>query len=128
MNEGWHDGADVLDERETRQWRSLIGTALNDRHDRPETQCTTEESARFMSDPTRAVKCMPKRLRKHYSEAPVHSWSFPRQETQCELAEAYLGRGTGGTVNDGRLDLFWLLCAGDVFFDTADCGAVYYKE
>ena len=84
-----------------------------------------------MSDPTRAVKCMLKRLRKHCSEASVHSWSFPHQEMQCEVnvvTEAYLGRGTGGTVNDGRLDLFWSLFAGDVFFDTADCGAVHYGE
>ena len=28
-------------------------------------------------DPTRAVKCMLKRLRKHYSEASVHSWETP---------------------------------------------------
>ena len=49
--------------------------------DRPETQYTTEESARFMSDPTRAVKCMLKRLCKHHSEASVHSWSFPYQGT-----------------------------------------------
>ena len=85
MNKGLHDGADVLDERETQQCRSLIGTALNDGQDRPVTQCTTEESAKFMSDLTRAVKCMLKRLRKHYSEASVHSWSFPYQEMQCEV-------------------------------------------
>ena len=77
MNKGLHDGADVLDERETQQCRSLIGTALNVGQDRPETQYATEESARFMSDPMRAVKCMFKRLCKHYSEASVHSWSFP---------------------------------------------------
>ena len=29
MNKGLHDGADFLDERETQQRRSLIGTALN---------------------------------------------------------------------------------------------------
>ena len=85
MNMGLRDGADVLDERETQQCRSLFGTALNDGQDRPETQYTTEESARFMSDPTRAVKCMLKRLRKHCSEASVHSWSFPYQEMQCEV-------------------------------------------
>ena len=38
-----------------------------------------------MSDPTRAVKCMLKRLCKHYSEASMHSWSFPYQEMQCEV-------------------------------------------
>ena len=85
MNKGLHDGADVLDERETQQRRSLIGTALNDGQYRPETQYTTVESARFMSDPTRAVKCMLKRLREHYSEASVHSWSLPYQEMQCEV-------------------------------------------
>ena len=85
MNKGLHDGADVLDERATQQRRSLIGTALNYGQDRPETQYTMEESARFMSDPTRAVKCMLKRLRKHHSEASVHSWSSPYQEMQCEV-------------------------------------------
>ena len=131
MNKGLHDGADVLDDRETQRCRSLIGTALIDEQDRPETQCTTEESARFMSDPMRAVKCMLKRLRKHYSKASVHSWSFPYQEMQREVrvvTGACWEGGTGGTVNDGRLDLFWWLFAGDVFFDTADCGTVYYRE
>ena len=92
MNKGLHDDADVLDERETQRCSFLIGTALNDGQDRPETQYATEESARFMSDPTRAVKCMLKRLREHYSEASVHSWSFPYQEMQCEVkvvTEAY---------------------------------------
>ena len=37
MNKGLHDGANVLDERETQQRRSLIGTALNNAQDRPET-------------------------------------------------------------------------------------------
>ena len=85
MNKNLHDGAVVSDERETQQRRSLIGTTLNDGQDRPETQYTTVESARFMSDPTRAAKCMLKRLRKHHSEASVHSWSFPYQEMQCEV-------------------------------------------
>ena len=53
MNKGLHDGADILDERETQQCRSSFGTALNVGQDRPATQYTT--SARFMSDPTRAV-------------------------------------------------------------------------
>ena len=85
MNKGLHDGADVLDERDTQQCRSLFGTALNVGQNRPETQYATEESARFMSDPTRAVKCRLKRLCKHYSEASVLSWSFPYQEMQCEV-------------------------------------------
>ena len=75
----------VLDERETQQCRSLIGTALNDGKDRPRTQYSTEESARFMSDPTRAVGCVLKRLCKYYSEAPVLSWSFPYQEMPSEI-------------------------------------------
>ena len=113
MNKGLHDGADVLDERETEQCRSLIGTALNDGQDRPGTQYSTEESARFMSDSTRAVKCVLKRLCKHYSEASVHSWSFPCQEMQCEVkvvTEAYW---------EGELE---------GLLTTADCGAVYYGE
>ena len=126
MNKGLRDGADVLDERETQQCKSLIGTALNEGQDRPETQYTTEESARFMSDPTRAVKCMLKRLCEHYSEASVHSWSFPYQEIQC-VVRVVKGAYWQG-VNDGRLDLFWWLFAGDVFVDTADCGAVNYGE
>ena len=98
MNEGLHDGADVLDERETQRRRSLIGTALKDGQDRPETQNSTEESAIFMSDPTRAVKCMLKRLCKRYSEASVHSWSFPHQEMQCEV------RVVKGTYWEGELE------------------------
>ena len=62
MNKGLRDGADILDERETQQCKSLIGTALNDGQDRPETQYSTGESPRFMSDPTCAVKCMLKRM------------------------------------------------------------------
>ena len=38
VNKGLHDGAAVLEERETQQCKSLIGTALNDGQDRPETQ------------------------------------------------------------------------------------------
>ena len=77
---------------------SLIGTALNVGQNRQEIQYTTEESARFMSDPTRAVKCMLKRLRKHYSKASVHSWSFPYQEMQCEV------RAVKGAYWEGELE------------------------
>ena len=96
----------------------LIGTALYDGQDRPETQCTTEESARFMSDPVRAMKFLLKRLRKCSSEATVLSWSFPCQESARSrvLKGAYWEGEAGITV------------AGDVFFDTADCGAVYHGE
>ena len=79
---GLRDGADGLDEQETQQYRSLVGTALYVGQDRPETQYATKEAARFMSDPTRAAKCMLKRLCKYYGEAPVLSWSFPYQECQ----------------------------------------------
>ena len=58
-------------------YRSLVGTALYVKQDRPETQ--------FMSDPTRAAKCMLQRLCKYYSEAPVLSWSFPYQEMPSEI-------------------------------------------
>ena len=78
------DGADGLDEQETQQYRFLVGTALYFGQDRPDTQCATKEAAGFMSGPTRAAKCMLKRLRKYYSEAPVLSWSFPYQEMPSE--------------------------------------------
>ena len=45
--EGSRDGADGLDEQETQQYRSLVGTALYVGQDRPETQCATNEAARF---------------------------------------------------------------------------------
>ena len=93
------DGADGLDEQETKQYRSLVGTALYVGQDRPETQYATNEAARFMSGPTRAAKCMLKRLCKYYREAPELSWSFPYQEmpsgdqgsNRCELAEELEG-------------------------------------
>ena len=116
MNKGLHDGADVLDEGETQQCRSLFGTALNVGQDRPETQYTTEESARFMSDPTRAVKCMLKRLCKHFSEESVHSWSFPYQEMQCEVkvvTEAYWEGELEGLLTPGA----WIYI-GDYLLET----------
>ena len=124
MNKGLHDGADVLDERETQQRKSLIGTALNDGQDRPETQYTTVESARFMSDPTRAVKCMLKRLREHYSEASVYSWSFPYQGMQCEV------RVVTGAYWEGELQGLSTTGA-SIYFGWRRIrrrGAVYYGE
>ena len=81
MNKGLHDGADVLNERRNNAglWHSTECWTGQTRN------TTTEESARLMSDPTRAVKCMLKRLRKCDSEAPVDSWSFAHQEMQCEV-------------------------------------------
>ena len=76
MGKSLRDGAEGLDEQETRQYRSLVGTALHVGQDRPETQNATKEAARFMFGPTRVAKCMLKRLCKYYSEAPVPSWSF----------------------------------------------------
>ena len=58
VSKGLRDGADGLDEQETQQDRSLVGTALYVGQDRPETQYATNEAARFMSGPTRASKCM----------------------------------------------------------------------
>ena len=85
VGKGLRDGADGLDEQETQQYRSLVGTALYVRQDRPETQHVTKEAARFTSGPTRAAKCMPKLLCKCYSEAPVLSWSFPYQDMPSEI-------------------------------------------
>ena len=39
-----------------------------------------------MSDPTRAAKCMLKRLCKYYSEATVLSWSVPYREMPSEIS------------------------------------------
>ena len=85
MGKGLRDGADGLDEQETQQYRSMVGTALYVGQDRPEKQYATKEAARFMSDPTRAAKCLFKRLCKYHSEEPVLSWSFPHQETPSEI-------------------------------------------
>ena len=85
MGKGLRGGADGLDEQETQRYRSLVGTALYVGQDRPETQYATKEAARFMSGPTRAAKCMLKRLCKYHSEAPVLSWSFPYQEMPSEI-------------------------------------------
>ena len=46
---------------------------MNVGQDRPETQHITEESARFMSDPTRAVKCVHTRC--------VNWWLDQQKET-----------------------------------------------
>ena len=88
VGKGLRDGAHGLDEQETQQYRSLVGTALYVGKDRPETQYATQEAARFMSGPTRAAKCMLKRLCKNYSEAPVLSWSVPFQEIPSEIRAA----------------------------------------
>ena len=47
VGKGFRDGADGLDEQETQQYRSLVGTALYFGQDRPETQNATKEEARF---------------------------------------------------------------------------------
>ena len=85
VGKGLRDGADSLNEQETQQYRSLVRTTLYVGQDRPETPYATKEKARFISGPTRAAKCMLKRLSEHYSEAPVLSWSFPYQEVPSEI-------------------------------------------
>ena len=44
VGRGLRDGADGLDEQETHQYRSLVGTALYVGQDRPKTQYVTKES------------------------------------------------------------------------------------
>ena len=73
VGKGLRDGADGLDEQETRRYRPLVGTTLCVGQDRPETQHATKEAARFMSRP------------KYYSEAPVLSCNFPYQEMPSEI-------------------------------------------
>ena len=112
VGEGLRDGADGLDEQETQQYRSLVGTALYVGQDRPETQSTTKEAASFMSGPTRAAKCMLKRLCKYHSEAPVLSWSFPYQEMPSEIR----------AVTDAN-------CAGELEgLRSASCGWIYFGD
>ena len=48
MSKGSHDGADVFDEREKQQCRSLFGTSLTDEQDRSETPYTTELITRVL--------------------------------------------------------------------------------
>ena len=95
VGKGLRDGADSLDEQEIQQCGSLAGTALYVGPDRPETQYATKEAARFMSGPTRAARCMLKRLCKYYSEAPVLSWSFPHQEMPSEIRAVTGANWTG---------------------------------
>ena len=117
---GLRGGADGLDEQETQQYKSLGGTALYVGQERPETQYATKEAARFMSGPTRAAKCMLKRLCKYYSEAPVLSWSFPYQEMPSEIravTDANLARELEGLRSAS--------CGWIYFGDhLLDCGAV----
>ena len=68
--------ADSLDEKETQQYRSLVGTALYVGQDRPETQHATKESAILMSQTFVEVL---------QRGAPVLSWSFPSQEMPSEI-------------------------------------------
>ena len=112
VGEGLRDGADGLDEQETQQYRSLVGTALYVGQNRPETQYATKEAARFMSDPTRGAKCMLKRLCKYYSEAPVLSWRFPCQELPCEI-RAVTGANWAGELEGLR---------------STSCGWIYFCD
>ena len=79
VGKGMRDGADLLDEGEISKYRSLVGAARYLGQDIPEAQYATKEAARFLSGPTRAARCLLKRLCKYYSEVPVLSWSFPYQ-------------------------------------------------
>ena len=108
VGKGLRDGADGLDEQETQQYRTLVGTALFVGQDRPETQYATKEAARFMSCPTRAAKCMLKRLCKYYSEANVLSWSFPYQEMPREI-RAVTDANWAGDCARRRVDGFTLV-------------------
>ena len=100
--------------------------------DRPETQYATKEAARFVSGPTRAAKCMLKRLCNCYSEAPVLSWSFPYQEMPSEIRAVTDANWAGELDGLRSTSCGWIYfgdpSAGDVFIDAADCGAVNCRE
>ena len=115
VSKGLRDGADGLDEQETQQDRSLVGTALYVGQDRPETQYATNEAARFMSGPTPASKCM-------RSNVCASKLEFSYQEMPSE----------NRTVTDANrareLEGLRSTSAGDVFIDAADCGDVNCRE
>ena len=60
-----------------------------------------------MSGPTRAAKCMLKRLCKYYSEAPVLSWSVPYQEMPSEIM-AVTGANWAGELEGLRSSCGWI--------------------
>ena len=65
-----------------------------------------------MSGPTRASKCLLKRLCKHYSEAPVLSWSFRYQEMPSEI-RAVTGANWTGEFEGLR---------------STSCGLIYFRD
>ena len=104
VGKGLRDGADGLDEQETQQYRSLVGTALYVGQDRPETQYATKRKQRD--------SCLIPRVLRDVcsSEANVLSWSFPYQEMPSEIRAVTDAnwRRTGGTALDvAWMDLFW---------------------
>ena len=79
VGKGLRDGADSMDEEETQQYKSLVGTLCTlDRTD--EKRNTQRKKQRDSCPVPRASRHMLKRLCKYDSEAPVLSWSFPYQE------------------------------------------------
>ena len=123
------DRADRLDEQETQQCRSLVDTMYVGQ-DRPETQCATNEAARFMSGPTRGAKCMLKLLC-NYSEAPVLSWSFPYQEMPSEIRSLTDANWQGNWRDCARRrvdGLILVIICWRRVVNKADCGAVNCRE
>ena len=103
VGKGLRDGADGLDEQETQQYRSLVGTALCVGEDRPETQYATKEAARFMSGPTRVARCMLKRLCKYCSEAPK------KCQVRSGRSQMRIGQGNWRDCARRRVDGFTLV-------------------
>ena len=110
------DRADRLDEQETQQCRSIVGTMYVGQ-DRPETQCATNEAARFMFGPTRGAKCMLKLLC-NYSEAPVLSWSFPHQEEMPSEIRSLTDANWAGELEGLRSTSCGWTCFGDHLLET----------
>ena len=83
VGKGLRDGADSLDEQETQQYISLVGTALyvGPRQTR-DTICNGRSSEMVQRVPGSFCSNI---LCKYYSEAPVLSWSFPYQELPSEI-------------------------------------------
>ena len=90
VGKGLRDGADTLDEQETEHCLSVVGTALHEGQDRPETQ---QNSCRVPSvrRGARSNDCASTN-----SEAPVLSWTFPssgKRLMRSELSRTQTGQG-----------------------------------
>ena len=60
-----------------------------------------------MTGPTRAARCMLKRLCKYHSETSVLSWSFPYQDMPSEI-RAVTDANWAGELEGLRFGVVWM--------------------